>query len=289
MREFVITTDSATDFSAEMARALEVTMVPLTYILGSDSYYNIEGEGPDTHEFYKRISSGEPVQTSAPNVEAFKERFRPILEAGNDILHLAFSSGISVSYQNSVIAMKDMLEEFPDAKILVVDTLCASLGEGLIVHLAVLEKRKGKTMEEIRDFVEGIKLHICHWVTVGDLSQLRRGGRLSAGKAMVGNLLNMKPIIHVDNEGKLIPVESVKGRKRSLEALLKHMEERVIDPKEQMVYISHGDCFEDAQSLGNMIQEKLGVKSVTIGGIGPVVGAHSGFGTVALFFVGQER
>ena len=157
------------------------------------------------------------------------------------------------------------------------------------MDLAVQEKRKGKSLEEVRDFVLATMPRLCHWFTVGDLSQLRRGGRLSAGKAIVGNLLNIKPVLHVDDEGRLVPMESAKGRKKSVEALLKHMEETVIDPETQRIYISHGDCLADAQALAAMIQERLHVVSVTIGDVGPVIGAHSGVGTLALFFLGTKR
>ncbi len=182
------------------------------------------------------------------------------------------------------MAAEELQEEFPEAKVITVDTLCASMGQGLLVDLAVQEKRKGKDIEAVRDFVRETIPHLCHWFTVGDLSQLRRGGRLSAGKAIVGNLLNIKPVLHVDDQGHLVPMESAKGRKKSIEALLKHMEESAIDPQNQRIYISHGDCLDEARALAAMIQERLHVVSVTIGDVGPVIGAHSGLGTLALFF-----
>lgn len=289
MRDYIIATDSCCDFDENLIRELDLTVIPLSVHLGQDHFRNYPGEMPESHVFYTRLSKGEPAQTSAPNVEAFKDAFRPFLEAGKDVLYLGFSSALSATYQNAAMAVEELREAFPDAVIRAVDTLCASMGQGLLVDLAVQEKRKGKSLEEVASFVQETIPHLCHWFTVGDLSQLRRGGRLSAGKAIVGNLLNIKPVLHVDHEGRLVPMESAKGRKKSVEALVRHMEETTIAPETQRIYISHGDCLGDAEVLAAAIQSKLGVASVTIGDVGPVIGAHSGLGTLALFFLGKER
>lgn len=289
MRDYIIATDSCCDFDENLIRELDLTVIPLSVHLGQDHFRNYPGEVPESHVFYTRLSKGEPAQTSAPNVEAFKDAFRPFLEAGKDVLYLGFSSALSATYQNAAMAVEELREAFPDAVIRAVDTLCASMGQGLLVDLAVQEKRKGKSLEEVVSFVRETIPHLCHWFTVGDLSQLRRGGRLSAGKAIVGNLLNIKPVLHVDHEGRLVPMESAKGRKKSVEALVRHMEETAIAPETQRIYISHGDCLGDAEVLAAAIQSKLGVASVTIGDVGPVIGAHSGLGTLALFFLGKER
>lgn len=289
MRDYIIATDSCCDFDENLIRELDLTVIPLSVHLGQDHFRNYPGEMPESHVFYTRLSKGEPAQTSAPNVEAFKDAFRPFLEAGKDVLYLGFSPALSATYQNAAMAVEELREAFPDAVIRAVDTLCASMGQGLLVDLAVQEKRKGKSLEEVASFVQETIPHLCHWFTVGDLSQLRRGGRLSAGKAIVGNLLNIKPVLHVDNEGRLVPMESAKGRKKSVEALVRHMEETAIAPETQRIYISHGDCLGDAEVLAAAIQSKLGVASVTIGDVGPVIGAHSGLGTLALFFLGKER
>ena len=289
MRDYIIATDSCCDFDDNLIRELDLTVIPLSVHLGQDHFRNYPGEMPESHVFYTRLSKGEPAQTSAPNVEAFKDAFRPFLEAGKDVLYLGFSSALSATYQNAAMAVEELREAFPDAVIRAVDTLCASMGQGLLVDLAVQEKRKGKSLEEVASFVQETIPHLCHWFTVGDLSQLRRGGRLSAGKAIVGNLLNIKPVLHVDHEGRLVPMESAKGRKKSVEALVRHMEKTAIAPETQRIYISHGDCLGDAEVLAAAIQSKLGVASVTIGDVGPVIGAHSGLGTLALFFLGKER
>ena len=289
MRDYIIATDSCCDFDENLIRELDLTVIPLSVHLGQDHFRNYPGEMPESHVFYTRLSKGEPAQTSAPNVEAFKDAFRPFLEAGKDVLYLGFSSALSATYQNAAMAVEELREAFPDAVIRAVDTLCASMGQGLLVDLAVQEKRKGKSLEEVVSFVRETIPHLCHWFTVGDLSQLRRGGRLSAGKAIVGNLLNIKPVLHVDHEGRLVPMESAKGRKKSVEALVRHMEATAIAPETQRIYISHGDCLGDAEVLAAAIQSKLGVASVTIGDVGPVIGAHAGLGTLALFFLGKER
>lgn len=289
MRDYAIATDSSCDLSPQLVKELDLTVVPLSVQLGQDRYRNSPDEAPESHVFYTRLSQGEPAQTSAPNVEEFKDAFRPLLQAGKDVLYLGFSSGLSATCQNGAIAAQELQEEFPQAKLITVDTLCASLGQGLIIHLAVEEKRQGKTIEAVADFVRQTIPHLCHWFTVGDLNQLRRGGRLSAGKAVLGNLLHVKPVLHVDDAGHLVPVDSVKGRKKSIEALVNKMAERVVDPQTQRVYISHGDCLDDAQTLAALVKERLKVASVTIGDVGPVIGAHSGLGTLALFFLGKQR
>lgn len=289
MKDYVIITDSCCDFDQALIQTLDLTVIPLSIQLGQERFHNTPEEAPESHIFYTRLSQGEPAQTSAPNVEEFKEAFRPFLQEGKDVLYLGFSSGLSGTYHNAAIAAEELQEEFEERRVVAVDTLCASLGQGLLVDLAVQEKRKGKRLEEVREFVLHTIPHLCHWFTVGDLSQLRRGGRLSAGKAIVGNLLNIKPVLHVDDEGHLVPVEAAKGRKKSVEALLRHMEETAIEPEKQRIYISHGDCLADAQDLAAKIQERLHVRSVTIGDVGPVIGAHSGLGTLALFFLGNKR
>ena len=289
MRDYVIITDSSCDLPEDLVRQWDLTVVPLSVEIGSDRFYNTPEEAPDGHTFYSRLVKGEPVKTSAPNVEEFMASMRPILLDGKDILNLSFSSALSATYQNACIAAEALQAEFPDATILTVDTLAASLGQGMLVDLALEQQRQGRTIWEVRDYIESNKLHLCHWFTVGDLSQLRRGGRLSAGKAILGNLLHITPVLHVDDNGRLVPMDSVKGRKKSIEAMFEKMRETVTEPQSQRIYISHGDCLDDAQMLADMAREQLGVQSVTIGYVGPVIGAHSGYRTLALFFLGTKR
>ena len=212
MRDYAITTDSSCDFDQALADSLGVTVVPLSVQIGPRRFRNAPGEAMDSHSFYQLLSQGELAQTSAPNVEEFKAVWRPILQSGRDLLYLGFSSGLSGTYHNAAIAAEDLREEFPEARIITVDTLCASLGQGMLVDLTVQEKRQGKTLDEAAAFAEKNRLYLCHWFTVGDLSQLRRGGRLSAGKAIVGNLLNIKPVVSIVN-GEVALIGKARGER----------------------------------------------------------------------------
>ena len=204
-------------------------------------------------------------------------------------LLLDISSALSTTYQSSVIAAEELKDEFPDAKILTVDSLCASLGQGLFVYLCAQEQKKGKTIDEVKTFAEETKGRVCHWFTVDDLNHLKRGGRINAATALFGTMLAIKPVLHVDDEGRLIPVSKARGRKASLTALVDRMEATAIDPAGQTVFISHGDCLEDAEFVAGEVRRRLGVETVHINYVGPVIGNHSGPGTMALFFLGSER
>lgn len=289
MREYLIVTDSCCDLNPDQVEELGLIVIPLSVQFGEERFYDRPGDGPDLHAFYERLYKGESAQTSAPNVDEFKSYFRPILQSGKGILYLAFSSALSATYQNGCIAIEELREEFPEASIFAVDTQCASMGQGLLVDLTVREQRKGKTLEEVRDFAEAAKGRVCHWFTVGNLTQLRRGGRLSPGKAVFGSLLQVKPVLRVDEEGRLVAVSAVKGRKKSIEALLERMEALVEKPEGQRIFISQGDCREETEGLAAMIREKLPVAEVVIGNVGPVIGSHTGKGVIALFFLGKDR
>lgn len=289
MRDYAITTDSSCDFDQALADSLGVTVVPLSVQIGPRRFRNAPGEAMDSHSFYQLLSQGELAQTSAPNVEEFKAVWRPILQSGRDLLYLGFSSGLSGTYHNAAIAAEDLREEFPEARIITVDTLCASLGQGLLVWYAVQEKNKGGSIEAVRDWAEAHKLNLCHWFTVDDLHFLKRGGRVSAATAVVGSMLQIKPVLHVDNEGHLINMGKARGRHASLTALVDHMEQTAIDPGAQTVFISHGDCLEEAERVADDVRKRFGVKEIIINNVGPVIGAHSGPGTMALFFMGRER
>jgi len=239
-------------------------------------------------DFYAALREGKTASTSLVNSYAFYEFFKPFLKDGKDVLYIGFSSGLSASFEQSKMAAKQLSEEFPDRKIICIDSLCASMGEALLAYYAAVEKQNGKSIEEVAEFMRGLVPKLCHWFTVDDLQHLKRGGRVSAAAAAVGTLLSIKPILHVNNAGKLIPKEKIRGRKKSIEALFSKMKENIENPISQTVFISHGDCIEDAEYLKELTLT-LGVKKVVIGYIGPVIGAHSGPGTVALFFVGKER
>ena len=290
MSNFVILTDSSADLGDDLVRQLDVQVLPLSFTLEQQTYHNY----PDNREmepnaFYQKLRDGAVATTSAVNVSQYTEFLEPLLQAGQDVLILAFSSGLSATYQSSVIAVQELAEKYPERKLYTVDTLCASLGQGLLVYLAARERDSGKTIEEVRDWAEANKLSICHQFTVDDLHFLKRGGRISATTAVVGSMLQIKPVLHVDNEGHLINIAKARGRQASLKALVDKMEKTAIDPAHQTVFISHGDCLEDAQMVADLVKERLGVPEVYLNPIGPVIGAHAGPGTVALFYVGTER
>ncbi|MBM6870711.1 DegV family protein [Pseudoflavonifractor phocaeensis] len=290
MSEYVIVTDSAADLSQELVQEMGVEVLPLSFVVGEQTYHNYpDNREMDPKAFYRHLREGGMATTSAVNVSQYTACLEPLLQAGKDVLILAFSSGLSTTYQSSAIAVNDLKEQYPDRKIYTVDTLCASLGQGLLVWHAVRRQKMGATIEEVRDWAEANKLHLCHWFTVDDLHFLKRGGRVSAATAVVGTMLAIKPVLHVDNEGHLINMAKARGRSGSLKALVDHMAQTVTRPEEQVVFISHGDCLEDAHKVGEMVQQRLGVRQVVYNTIGPVIGAHAGPGTVALFFLGTER
>ena len=261
---------------------------PLSFMMEGKEYFNYpDNREMDPHVFYEKLRGGTLGTTSAVSVGVFQETMGRIVEDGKDILCISFSSALSTTYQSACIAAQDVMEAHPGSKVLVVDSRCASLGQGLLVYLTAQKKKEGLSLEELRDYVEDNKLHICHWFTVDDLNHLKRGGRVSAAAALVGTMLQMKPVLHVDDEGRLIPVSKVRGRKASLKALVDKMEELVVD--HSVVFISHGDCGDEARELGEAIKAKFPVEKLVINYVGPVIGNHSGPGTMALFFQGKHR
>lgn len=287
MANFVIFTESTTDFSPEMINELGLIVLPLQYRIGEDTYFDKVGGGLSIVEFYNKLRQGESATTAQVNPGAFEDEFEKVLKEGKDILYIGFSSGLSGTYNSSLIAKDALQDKYPDRKIICIDSLCASMGEGLYVWYAAKMRDEGKSIEEAANWLEENKLNLCHWFTVDDLNHLKRGGRVSPTVAFVGTLLGIKPVLHVDNEGHLINVSKVRGRKAALDALVAKFKETAIRP-DQTVFISHGDCLEDACYVGEEIK-KLGATNVEISFIGPVIGAHAGPGTVALFFLGSER
>ena len=290
MRDYVIITDSCCDLTAELARELEVEVIPLSLQMGDITYRNwLDGRDISFPDFYRRIRAGETATTSAVSVGDFEELMRPILTGGRDILCLCFSSALSTTYQSACIAAQTLAEEVPEGTVRVVDTLSASLGQGLLVYLCVQEKRRGASLEELAAYAEATRGKVCHWFTVDDLNHLKRGGRISATAALFGTMLSIKPVLHVDNAGRLIPVSKTRGRKASLLALVDHMAQTALDPAQQTVFISHSDCLADAEFVADAIRTRLGVTDIRINYVGPVIGNHSGPGTIALFFLGSGR
>ena len=290
MRDFVIMTDSCCDLTAQMADELGLVVLPLHLLIGEDTFANyLDGRKIGFKEFYDKVRGGAMPSTSAVSVGAFEDAMRPILSEGKDVLYLGFSSALSTTYQSAVIAAETLREEFPDAKIYTIDSKAASLGQGLYVWLCAQQKLSGKSVDEVAAYAEVIKLNICPWFTVDDLNHLKRGGRVSAATALVGTMLSIKPVLHVDNEGRLINVSKARGRKASLMALVDQMEKNAIDPENQTIFISHGDCEDDVQVVADEIRKRFGTETIHINYVGPVIGSHTGAGVVALFFVGKER
>ena len=290
MREFVIMTDSCCDLSAAMAAELELSVLPLSLHMGGAVYRNwLDGRDIGFPEFYSRVRGGENATTAAVSVGDFETEMRRILSSGRDLLCVSFSSGLSTTYQSASIAAEELRTEFPEAEICVVDSLCASLGQGLLVWLCAQERKKGRSLAEVRDFAEAVKGRICHWFTVDDLNHLKRGGRISAATALFGTMLSIKPVMHVDDGGRLTPVGKTRGRRASLLALVNEMEKTAPEPERQTVFISHGDCLADAEFVAEEIRRRFGTRDIHINYEGPVIGSHSGPGTVALFFTGSPR
>ena len=287
MPAYKIVTDSCCDFPLEMYAKLDLAMLPLSVEFRG----KIQDDRNDDSlkELYDGFRKGEAAKTSAVNPERWSMAMKPYLEQGLDVLVMAFSSGLSTTYQSAVIAAEELKEAYPSRKILVVDTLAASMGQGLLVWYACKKRDEGMSLEDLYDWVEENKLHLCHWFTVDDLMYLKRGGRVSATTALVGTMLQIKPVLHVDDEGHLINVAKARGRKSSIDALAKKVGELGGSYDNSTMFITHGDCLEDAEYLANQLKEKYGAKEVRISYVGSVIGSHSGPGTLALFFLGKNR
>ena len=287
MANYRIITDSCCDLTPALISKLDITVVPLNMLFRGE--LRADSVGDDIKEVYTALRAGEAASTSAANPENWTSAIEPCLAAGEDALVLTFSSGLSTTYQSAVIAAGDLAEKYPDRKIRVVDTLCASLGEGLLVHYACQKRDEGMDLDTLAQWVEDHKQNLCHWFTVDDLMYLKRGGRISAATALVGTVLQIKPVLHVDAEGHLTNVAKARGRKASIDTLAKKMQETALPGQNDYAMICHGDCVEDAEYLAKLIKERCGVKEVFIGYTGAVIGSHSGPGTLALFYLGSHR
>ena len=289
MRDFVIMTDSCCDLPAQFADELGLVVLPLHLLIGEETFANyLDGREIGFKDFYDRVRNGAMPTTSAVSVGAFEDAMRPILQEGKDILCLNFSSALSTTYQSAVIASEELQAEFPEAKIRVLDTLSASVGQGLFIYLCAQEKKAGKSIDEVYEYAQGLIPHMAHWVTVDDLNHLKRGGRISATTAFVGTMLSIKPVIYINEEGKLINVGKARGRKAALLQIVSELEKRLLDPSNP-VFISHGDCEEDAKFVAEEVRKRTGAETKLISYVGPVIGSHTGAGVIALCFLGKER
>ncbi|WP_458863363.1 DegV family protein [Acidaminobacterium chupaoyuni] len=287
---YCIVTDSSANLPEEMIERFGLEILSLTVRIEDKEYTSYtKGVKTDLKPIYDLMRQKKTVETSHVNPGMCVDLFDRLLAQGLDVLYIGFSSGLSGTYQTAAMALEEAASKYPERKAYSVDTLAASMGEGLLVYHACLLKEQGGSLEEVRDWLEANKLHLCHWFTVDDLFHLKRGGRISAATALAGTMLSIKPVMHMDDAGHLIPVGKARGRKASLDALCDHMEKLAIRPEEQIIFISHGDCIEDARYVEEQVRTRFHVKDVAINYVDPVIGAHSGPGTVALFFLGTER
>lgn len=288
---FEIVTDSSCNLTEEMIDDLGVHILPLVFMSEGQEYRSyLKGERTDLKQFYTMMREGKVFTTSLPNMADAEALFRSLLEAGKDVLYLGFSSALSGTHEAVRMLCMQLASEYPERTVRAVGTLAASGGQGLLVYHACMKAREGATLEETARWVEENRLHLAHWFTVDDLMFLLRGGRVSKVSAYMGTMLNIKPVMHVDDEGRLIPMEKVRGRKKALQALVKHMEDSAWKPvADQPVFITHGDCIEDVEYVSDLIREKFGDVKITVNYVDPVIGAHSGPGTLALFFLADQR
>lgn len=287
MKEFIIATDSTVDLPKAFLEENHVLTISLSYVMDGVTYKDLDGLSHE--EFFEKITNGSLPTTSQINPEEARKALEPVVKEGKEILYLGFSSGLSGSYNSVRMAAEDLMEDYPETKIVTIDSLCASMGEGLLLYKTLQLKEQGKNLDEIAEWVEANKLHICHNVTVDDLNHLHWGGRISKTTAVLGTMVKIKPIIHMDNEGKLVVIGKERGRKKSLLTLLDKMEKQMQGYENDVVMITHGDCIEDAKYVEEQIRERFGIENIIVNGIGSVIGSHTGAGVVAVFFMGSER
>ena len=289
MNNIIIMTDSCCDLPYEFTMDNNIVVIPLRLTLRGETIEDDLGKTLKYSDFYKSVREGEMPKTAQANVYEFEQLFEKYIKDGDKVIYIAFSSALSGTYNSACVARENLLEKYPEADISVIDSKSASMGLGLLVYYANEMLKSGKNKEEIIKWIEENKLKVIHWFTVEDLNHLFRGGRVSKTTAMVGSLLSIKPVMHVDNEGRLMPVEKARGRKKSLSSLVNKVAEGIVNPEEQVVFISHGDCIDDVEYVKEKLLQKIKVKDIIVNYVGPVIGSHSGPGTVAIFYLGKER
>ena len=287
MKEFIITTDSTVDLPKSLLEEWQVPVISLSYTLDGTTYEDLSGL--TSKELMDAIRNGAMPTTSQVNPEQARAAFEPFIREGKDILHIAFSSGLSGTCNSAKIAAEELMEENEDAKIIVIDSLCASMGEGLLLYKALELKKQGKNIDELAEWLEINKMHLCHDFTVDDLNHLYRGGRVSKATAVLGTMINIKPILHVDMEGHLVAVGKARGRKKSMLYMVDRMAEKSKGFENDVAMIVHGDCEEDAAFLEKQLRERFGIQKIIINGIGAVIGSHTGPGVIAIFYMGNRE
>lgn len=285
---YAITTDSTVDLGLERMKELGVPFVHLYYTHNGTEYQDDMSE-KSAKFIYDSMRAGTNITTSQAVSEEFIQIWSPILEGGRDVVYVGFSSGLSGTVNSATIAMRELMDRYPDRRIYIVDSLCASGGEGMLLLNALRMREEGLAAKECANKLEELKLYINHWFTVGELAYLKRGGRVSNVAAFVADILNIKPVLNMDCFGHLIPREKVKGRKSSIKRMFQHMDDEIDIERTTFVHITHSDCMDDALYLKSMILERFPKMPVNISTVGAVIGAHSGPGTLALFFIGNKR
>lgn len=290
MNDYVIVTDSTSNLPEDMIDRYDIRILSLNYYVdGVEHKGYIKGERLNLAPFYAMMREKKEITTSLVSVGDAYKLLEEIFKAGMDYLYIGFSSGLSGTFHAVSMVTEELKEKYPKRKGYAVDSRAAALGEGLLVHYAVQNRENGMAIEDNAEWILNNRNNLCHWFTVDDLFFLKRGGRISAATAVVGTALSIKPVLHVDDDGHLIPMENVRGRKKSLDALVSHMQESIVEPDKQSIYISHGDCLKDAQYVADKVKKLYNVKEVVIRLLDPVIAAHSGPGTVALFFMGDRK
>jgi len=290
MKKYIIATESCADLPSDIVEGFKIQVIPMVFELEGKTYHHFyDAREMQTGAFYQRLRSKAVAKTSLVNVGEFLQFFEPLLKEGVDILHISFSSALSGTYQSALMAIEMLKETYPQQKIIAIDSLCASAGLGRLVWLAAKKRQEGMGIDALAEWIEANKLKLCHLFTVEDLGTLRRGGRLSGTAAFFGTLLGVKPVLHVSDEGKLEVVHKAVGRKNSLRDMVNIVKEKIVNPEEQTIFVSHGDCRAEAEEVGKMITSALKVKGIVYSDIGPMIGSHSGPGTIAVFFMGRKR
>lgn len=287
---YKIITDSCANLTWDLVKACDIAVIPMSFYVKGEEFKSFEeGKETDLKKFYDMMRKKEVITTSLIGPEQFMDFFKPYLEEGQDILYIGFSSTLSGTYQASVIAAEDLRKAYPDRKIITVDSFSASCGEGLLAYYAAQLKAEGKSIEEVEQWLLENRMRLCHWFTCDDLFFLKRGGRVSAGTAVLGSMLQIKPVMHMDNDGKLTVVSKARGRKQAIQELVKHMEQTVESPQKQLIIVGHADCEADAAYLMKLVTDKFPAKATLVHYLDPVIGAHSGPGTLAVFYLGSNR
>ncbi len=290
MSGFIVVTDSCCDLPHALARELDVVVIPMAFTLGGKTYHNyLDWRELPAMDFYRQLGEGKTGATAAVNPETFVTAFEPLLKTGKDVIYIGLSAALSSTYSASIIAAYELRRRYPDRAVHSIDTLCASLGEGLLVYMVSRKRQSGCTLAEAVEYADSIKRNVCHWFTVDDLSHLKRGGRISATTALIGNVLNIKPILRIDDNGCLVSAGKVRGRKEAVRTLARNCVGTLLPVEGGRIFIIHGGCEDEAKLLSQSIRLEAGDEGVSVSQIGPVIGTHTGPGTLGVAFLGSSR